>query len=144
MGSALPTEKLDRNNFTYWEYKMHQYLVGQGYWSYVEGANENQPNPTHADRPAWEQARSRLLYAIASWVHDHMLGYIQDAKTPKEAWGNLKKIFAGNTTTRKLQLSQQLNNIQLSDMCIVNYTLKIKELCGPPSCRSMSILTMTK
>ena len=37
---------------------MHQYLVGQGYWSYVEGANENQPNPTHADHPAWEQAAS--------------------------------------------------------------------------------------
>ena len=35
MGSALPTEKLDRNSFTSWEYKMHQYLVGQGYWSYI-------------------------------------------------------------------------------------------------------------
>ena len=39
MGSALPTEKLDRNNFASWEYKMHKYLVGQGYWSYIEGAH---------------------------------------------------------------------------------------------------------
>ena len=36
MGSALPSEKLDRNNFASWEYKMHPYLVGQGYWSYIE------------------------------------------------------------------------------------------------------------
>ena len=59
MGSALPTEKLDRTNYTSWEYKMHQYLVGQGYWSYIQGAHENQPDSTHANYPAWEQAASR-------------------------------------------------------------------------------------
>ena len=25
---------------------MHQYLVGQGYWSYIEGAQETKLNPT--------------------------------------------------------------------------------------------------
>ena len=49
VGSALPTEKLDRTNFVSWEYKMHQYLVKQGYWSYIEEAHEMQPNPTHGD-----------------------------------------------------------------------------------------------
>ena len=118
MGKALSIEKLDRNNFASWEYKMHQDLVGQGFWIYVEGA--------HADHPAWEQAASRVMYCLASCVHDHML--IGEAKTPKETWGNLKKIFTANTTTRKLQLQQELNNIQQRDMSIHNYTLKIKEL----------------
>ena len=36
---------------------------------------------------------------------------IRDAKTPKDAWGNLKKIFATSTTTRKLQLKQELSNL---------------------------------
>ena len=58
-----------------------------------------------------------------------MLGYIQEAKMPKEAWGNLKKIFATNTVARKLQLHQELNNIQQKDMLVTNYTLKIKEQC---------------
>ena len=101
MGSALPSEKLDRNNFASWEYKMHQYLVGQGYWSYVKGAQENQPNPAHAYCPTWEQVANRMLYCLASCVYYHMLGYIREAKTPKEAWGNLKKIFAANTAARK-------------------------------------------
>ena len=62
-------------------------------------------------------------------VDDHMLGYIREAKTPKEAWENLKiQIFAANTTTQKLQLCQELNNIQYMDMLIASYTLKIKEL----------------
>ena len=76
MGSALPTEKLDRNNFASCEYMMHQYLVGQGYWSYVVGAQETQPNETYADYPAWEQAASHVLYCLVSRVHDYMLGYI--------------------------------------------------------------------
>ena len=58
-----------------------------------------------------------------------MLGYIRDSKTPNEAWEKLKKIFAANTSARKLQLRQELNNIQQRDMSITSYTLKIKELC---------------
>ena len=48
----------------------------------------------------WEykmQGASRVLYCLASCVHDHILGYIRDSKTPKEAWEKLKKIFAANT-----------------------------------------------
>ena len=71
----------------------------------------------------------KSLNCLASCVHDHMLGYIREAKTPTEAGGNLKKIFVANTTTRKLQLCQELNNIQQRDMSITSYTLKIKELC---------------
>ena len=129
MGSALPSEKLDRNNFASWEYKMHQYLVGQGYWSYIEGAHKDRPIKTDPGYATWEQAASRVMYCLATCVHDHMLGYIRDAKTPKEAWENLHKIFAANTTARRLQLRQELNNIQQRDMSITTYTLKIKELC---------------
>ena len=102
MGSALPSEKLDRNNFASWEYKMHQYLVEQGYWSYIKGAHENQPVLMAPEYATWEQATSRVMYCLATCVHDHMLGYIREAKTPKEAWENLGKIFAANTTARRL------------------------------------------
>ena len=104
MGSALPSEKLDRNNFASWEYKMHQYLVGQGYWSYIKGAQEIQPDPKNVDYSTWEQAASRVMYCLATCVHDHMLGYIREAKTPKEVRENLKKIFTTKTIARKLQL----------------------------------------
>ena len=40
MASSLPTEKLDRSNYASWSYKMHQYLLGHGYWSYVDGDND--------------------------------------------------------------------------------------------------------
>ena len=95
MASSLPTEKLDRTNYASWSYKMHQYLLGHGYRSYVEGANDAAPEST-----------SRILYCFASCVDEQLLSYIRDAKTPKGAWENLKKIFAASTTARKLQLRQ--------------------------------------
>ena len=57
MGSSLPTEKLDRSNYAMsWSYKMHQYLLGHWYWSYVEGANGTTPDLTRRDFSAWEQS----------------------------------------------------------------------------------------
>ena len=76
MGSALPREKLDRNNFASWEYKMHlvQYLVGKGYWSCIKGAHEDQSVVTALEYATWEQAASRVRYFLATCVHNEMLG----------------------------------------------------------------------
>ena len=64
---------------------MHQYLVGQGYQSYIKGAEENKPDPKEVDYSTWEHAMSRVMYCLATCVHDHMLGYIQEAEMAKEA-----------------------------------------------------------
>jgi hypothetical protein len=89
MGSFLPAEKLDKTNYASWSYKMHQYLLGHGYWSYVDGANDTAPNPTDANYPAWEKLASKVMYYFASCVGKQLLSYIQDAATPKVAWENL-------------------------------------------------------
>ena len=89
MVSSLPTKKLDQSNYASWSYKPHQYVLGHGYWSFVEGTNEVALRPTHKDFPEWEQGASRVLYCLMSCLHDQMLGYIKDAKKPKEAWENL-------------------------------------------------------
>ena len=104
MASSLQTKKLDMSNYASWSYKMHQYLLEHGYWSYVDGANDTAPESTHRDFLAWEQSASRVLYCFASCVSEQLLSYIRDAKTLKDAWGNLKKIFTASTTTKKLQL----------------------------------------
>ena len=111
MTSSLPTEKLDRNNYASWSYKMHQYLLEHGYWSYVDESNDATPKLTHTNFRAWEHAASRVLYCFASCVSDQLWSYIREARTPNDVWGNLKKIFATSTTTRKLQLKQELSNL---------------------------------
>ena len=49
MDNSLPNEKLDRNNIAHWEYKMHQYLVGQGYWGYIKAVQETKTGPNDTD-----------------------------------------------------------------------------------------------
>ena len=85
MGSLVPTKKLDRSNYICWSYKMHQYLLGHGYWGYIHVENEVVLEPAHKDFSAWAQVASRVLYCLASCLHDQMLGYIRDAKRLKEA-----------------------------------------------------------
>ena len=49
VGTMLPIENLDRSNYASWSYRMHQYLLGHGYRSYVDGANDATPEMTHRD-----------------------------------------------------------------------------------------------
>ena len=93
MASSLLTEKLDRSKYASWSHKMHEYLLGLTTGVNADGTNEVALEPAHKDFPVWEQATSRVLYELASYVHDLMLGYITDAKMPKGAWENLKRIF---------------------------------------------------
>ena len=55
-------EKLNQSNNASWSYKMHQYLLGHGYWSYVKGENNVAPNATNRDFPTWEQATTKVMY----------------------------------------------------------------------------------
>ena len=35
--SQIVTQKLDRNNFPAWKFRMTNFLMGKGYWDYIEG-----------------------------------------------------------------------------------------------------------
>ena len=85
IASSLPTGKLDKNNYASWSYKMHQYLLRHGYWSYVQGAHDTSPESTHRDFRAWEQSASKVMYCFASCVGELLLSYIRDAKMPRGA-----------------------------------------------------------
>ena len=57
-----------------------------------------------------------------------MLGHIQDASTPAEAWKTLVNVYSTNTKARKLQLKQELNSVQKRNMNVNEYALKIKSI----------------
>ena len=60
---------------------------------------------------------------------EQLLSYIRDAKTPKGAWENLKKIFAATTTARTLQLRQELSNLRQRDLSVADCTSKMMDIC---------------
>jgi len=59
-----------------------------------------------------------------------MIVHIQDAKSPKQAWDTLVKMYSTNTQARKMQLKQELHNLQKNKMNISDYFIKLKNLAN--------------
>jgi hypothetical protein len=57
-----------------------------------------------------------------------MIVHIQDAKSPKQAWDTLVKMHNTNTQAPKMQLKQELYNLQKNKMNISDYSTKVKNL----------------
>lgn len=132
--NQIVSENLDKRNFHAWKFKMTNFLMGKGFWDYVEGENEGPPelpeeNATTIEIKAfkdWNQGARKVMYWLSVNVTDTMIGHIQDAHTPAEAWQNLVQMFQTNTKARKLQLKQELHIVEKKNMCINEYSLKIK------------------
>jgi len=61
-------------------------------------------------------------------LFDSMIVHIQDAKSPKQAWDTLVKMYSTNTQAHKMQLKQKLHNLQKNKMNISDYSTKVKNL----------------
>jgi hypothetical protein len=61
-------------------------------------------------------------------VSDSMIVHIQDAKSPKQAWDTMVKMYNTNTQACKMQLKQELHNLQKNKMNISDYFTKVKNL----------------
>jgi len=59
-------------------------------------------------------------------VFDSMIVHIQDVKSPKQAWDTLVKMYNTNTQAHKMQLKQELHNLQKNKMNISDYSTKVK------------------
>lgn len=42
--NQIVAEKLDMNNSHDWKFKMTNFLMGKGYWEYIEGEHEEAPH----------------------------------------------------------------------------------------------------
>jgi hypothetical protein len=61
-------------------------------------------------------------------VSDSMIVHIQDAKSPKQVCNTLVKMYNTNTQARKMQLKQELHNLQKNKMNISDYFTMVKNL----------------
>ncbi|MCO5566304.1 hypothetical protein L7F22_019980 [Adiantum nelumboides] len=70
--------------------------------------------------------RMPMMYWLSISVQDTMIGNIQDATSPKQAWDRLVSADTTNTKARKIQLKNELNTVKKENLSINDYTLKIK------------------
>ncbi len=108
--SQIVIEKLDKNNFQVWKFRIMNFLMGKGYWEFITG-DEIEPllpeNPTQQQIQAnkiWHEKVRKVFYSLSMSVFDSMIVHIQDEKSPKQAWDTLMKMYSINTQVRKMQL----------------------------------------
>ncbi len=115
--SQITIEKLNKNNFQVWKFRIMNFLMGKGYWEFITGDETKPPlpeNPTQQQIQAnktWHEKVKKVLYWLSVSVSDSMIVHIQDAKSPKQAWDTLVKMYSTNTQARKMQLNQELHNL---------------------------------
>ncbi len=115
--SKIATEKLDKNNFQACKFRIMNFLMGEGYWEFITSDETEPPlseNPTQQQiqtNKTWHEKIRKILYWLFVSVFDSMIMHIQDAKSPKQAWDTLVKMYNTNTQTRKMQLKQELHNL---------------------------------
>ena len=69
----IVSDKLDKNNYPAWKFRMTNFLQEKGYWDYIDGENEVAPecpveNSTPEERKAlkdWTQGKSKVMYWIS-------------------------------------------------------------------------------
>jgi len=43
--SQITIEKLDKNNFQMWKFRIMNFLMGEGYWEFITGDEKKSPLP---------------------------------------------------------------------------------------------------
>jgi len=132
--SQITIEKLDKNNFQVWKFRIMNFLMGKGYWEFITGDEKEPPfleNPTQQQIQAnktWHEKARKVLYWLSISAFDSMIVHIQDVKSPKQAWDTLVKMYNTNTQACKMQLKQELHNLQKNKMNLNDYSTKVKNL----------------
>ncbi|KAH7287748.1 hypothetical protein KP509_32G072100 [Ceratopteris richardii] len=123
------SDKLDKNNFHAWRFRMMNFLMGKGYYKYIKGENENAPQLPKRIQTVdqlrayeeWNQGAQKVMYWLSVSIQDSMIGYIQDAKTLKEACNNLVtfELHISNSKTSIQTRENILNFADLVSMLII-------------------------
>jgi hypothetical protein len=79
--NQIVSEKLDKNNFHAWKFRMTNFLMGKGFWDHVEGENEDplelpEENATTVVEikafKDWNQGARKVMYWLSvsvTWAH---------------------------------------------------------------------------
>ena len=89
---------------------------------------ENQTVAQVKEFKEWNQGSKKVMYWLSISIQNTMIGHIQDAKSPKDAWDTLVKLYETNTKARKIQLKNDLHTVEKKTLSINEYALKIKSI----------------
>ncbi len=95
----------------------YEFIDGKRLLGFIT-SDEKEPllpkNPTQQQIQAnktWHEKTRKILYWLSMSVFNSMIVHIQNAKSSKQAWDTLVKMYNMNTQTHKMQFNQKLHNL---------------------------------
>ncbi len=79
--SQIVIEKLNKNNFQVWKFRIMNFLMGKGYLEFITGDEKEPPipeNPTQQQIQAnktWHEKTRKVLYSLSVSVRFHDCAY---------------------------------------------------------------------
>ena len=110
---ALPAMEIlhGRENFCSWSFATKMLLIREGTWDAVNRKEDD-------DDPA-DAVSLKALATICLSIDPVNYSLVQEAKTAKEAWTNLKNAFQDDVMTRRIGLLLKLTSIRLAECSTV-------------------------
>jgi hypothetical protein len=131
-------QKLNNHNYGYWKTYMESYLQGQDLWEVVAGTkivppkesgdNFSKKEGVEALRK-WRIKAEKVVFVLKTTIEEDLLEYICDAKTSKEAWETLGKLFCKKNEACLQLLEKELLGISQATLTISQYFTKVKSIC---------------
>ena len=127
-------EKLDKNNYPSWKFRVTNFLIGKGLYEFVSGEEKESElsEPTTADElkawKEWNAKGKKVMYWLSAVIDNTMLGHIRNAENSHAAWTTFENMFSVNTKARKIQLKQELNTLKKGTMTVNEYVLKVRSI----------------
>ena len=97
-------EKLDKDNFQPWKFRIRNYLMVKDLQGYVTGEYKelelSRGDVSAKELKAWKtwnEKDKKVMFLISQNVSNGMIGYIQNVGATKEAWDTLEKLYHTNT-----------------------------------------------
>jgi hypothetical protein len=110
---SLPLEKFNGINFHTWKVKIQMHLMNKGLWSIVKG-NEKAPTDVKL-LSEWEKKEDKAKAIIGLALSDTQLHLVDLAKSSKEIWEQLSKLFGEKAINAKFSLKLQLFSLKMHD-----------------------------
>ncbi|CAB4273455.1 unnamed protein product [Prunus armeniaca] len=127
--AQLPV-KLTPTNYSSWRAQFNALLYSYDLMGYVDGSRLCPSTTQLVLRTFWIRQDQLLLHAILASVSPQVISLIASAKTSKEAWDKLLRLFASKARARVLGLKERLT------------LLRRENKLSPSICKKSALLQM--
>ncbi|KAH7387814.1 hypothetical protein KP509_16G042400 [Ceratopteris richardii] len=128
--AQIAGDKLNKDNWHIWSYRMENFLTGKGLWGLVNGEHEcielpENPNAEEKkEYETWIEKSRKVLHWVLICLLESLSRHIMKASTQKKDWDIIHKIYGTSMKARKDHLKQNFHTIT-NDLASIN--LKVED-----------------